>query len=88
MGKTASVAMLAVKYANKSDEMKDFDFVFTVRLKYVEKHLSLPGLIVKQHDKSLNMSVKSEQYWRVKPNTRWLYYWTDMMNTKEEQIRK
>ena len=51
MGKTASVAMLSVKYANKSEEMKDFDFVFTVRLKYVEKHLSLPGLIVKQHEK-------------------------------------
>ena len=28
MGKTASVAMLAVKYANKSDEMKNFDFCF------------------------------------------------------------
>ena len=51
MGKTASVAMLSVKYANKSDEMKEFDFVFTVRLKYVEKHSSLPELIVKQHDK-------------------------------------
>ena len=51
MGKTASIAMLAVKYAKKSDEMKDFDFVFTVRLKYVEKHLSLPELIVKQHEK-------------------------------------
>ena len=51
MGKTASVAMLAVKYANKSDEMKDFDFVFTIRLKYVDKSSSLPELIVKQHDK-------------------------------------
>ena len=51
MGKTASVAMLAVKYANNSDEMKDFDFVFTIRLKYVDKHSSLPELIVNQHDK-------------------------------------
>ena len=51
MGKTASVAMLAVKYANKSDEMKDFDFVFTIRLKYVDKTSSLPELIVKQHAK-------------------------------------
>ena len=51
MGKTASVAMLTVKYANQSEEMKDFDFVFTVRLKYVVKHLSLPELIVKQHEK-------------------------------------
>ena len=51
MGKTASVAMLAVKYANKSDEMKNFDFVFTIRLKYVDKSSSLPELIVKQHDK-------------------------------------
>ena len=51
MGKTASMAMLAVKYATKSEEMKQFDFVFTIRLKYVDKHSSLPELIVKQHDK-------------------------------------
>ena len=51
MGKTASVAMLAVKYANKSEKMKDFDFVFTIQLKYVDKHSSLPELIVNQHDK-------------------------------------
>ena len=51
MGKTASVAMLAVKYSNKSEEMKNFDFVFTVRLKYVDEHTSLPELVVKQHDK-------------------------------------
>ena len=51
MGKTASVAMLAVKYANKSEEMKEFDFVFTIRLKYVDKSSSLSELIVKQHDK-------------------------------------
>ena len=51
MGKTASVAILAVKYASKADEMKEFDLGFTVRLKYVDKHSSLPELIVKQHDK-------------------------------------
>ena len=51
MGKTASVAMLAVKYATKSDEMKEFNFVFTIRLKYAQKDVSLPELIVKQHDK-------------------------------------
>ena len=51
MGKTASVAMLAVKYANKSEEMENFDFVFTIRLKYAEKEMSLPEVIVKQHDK-------------------------------------
>ena len=51
MGKTASVAMLAVKFANKSEEMKEFDFVFTIRLKYVDKSSSLPELIVKQHEK-------------------------------------
>ena len=51
MGKTDSVAMLAVKYATKFDEMNEFDFVFTVRLKYAEKDVSLPELIVKQHDK-------------------------------------
>ena len=51
MGKTASVVMLAVKYATKSEEMKEFDFVFTIRLKYAEKDVSLPELIVKLHDK-------------------------------------
>ena len=50
-GKTASVAMLAVKYANKSDEMKEFDFAFTIRLKYVDETSSLPELIVQQHEK-------------------------------------
>ena len=50
MGKTASVAMLAVKYATKSEEMKDFDFVLTIRLKYVDKTSSLPELIVQQHE--------------------------------------
>ena len=51
MGKTASLAMLSVKYATKSQEMKNFDFVFTIRLKYVDKQSSLPELIVKQHEK-------------------------------------
>ena len=51
MGKTASVAMLAVKYANKSEEMKEFDFVFTIQLKHAEKDVALPELIVEQHDK-------------------------------------
>ena len=62
MGKTASVAILAVKYASKADEMKEFDFVFTVRLKYVDKHSSLPELIVKQHDK-----LKSQHVSHIRP---------------------
>ena len=61
MGKTASVAMLAVKYANNCDETKEFDFLFTVRLKYVDKHSSLPELIVKQHDK-----LKSQQVGQIR----------------------
>ena len=51
MGKTASLALLAIKYATSSTEMNDFDFVFTIRLRAVDEESSLPELIVKQHCK-------------------------------------
>ena len=51
MGKTASLALLAVKYSTSSREMKDFDFVFTIWLRALDEESSLSELIVKQHCK-------------------------------------
>ena len=47
MGKTSSMAMIAMKYAAKAEHMKDF--VFTINLKHVHKETSLPELIVAEH---------------------------------------
>lgn len=51
MGKTASVAMLAMKYATRSEELKKFDFVFTICLRNVDKYSSLAEIIIQQHDR-------------------------------------
>ena len=60
MGKTASIALLALKFANESEEMKGFDFVWALRLKFVKENLSLPGLILAQHDRFKAKKVKAE----------------------------
>ena len=51
MGKTATVAMLAMKYVNGEEGMDKFDFVWTVRLKNVDKTSSLAEIVKQQHDK-------------------------------------
>ena len=51
MGKTATVAMLAMKYVTGQEGMEKFDFVWTVRLKNVDKTSSLAEIIRQQHDK-------------------------------------
>ena len=51
MGKTASVAMIAMKYVKAADELKNFDLVRTIRLKDVNKTSSLTELILAQHDR-------------------------------------
>ena len=51
MGKTATIALLALQWAKQSEKMKGFDFVWTLRLKFVDESLSLPELIVAQHDR-------------------------------------
>ena len=38
MGKTATIAMLAVKHVSEEEGMEKFDFVWSVRLKNVNRH--------------------------------------------------
>ena len=45
MGKTATVAMLAMKHVNGEEGMEKFDFVWTVRLKNVDKTSSLVDIV-------------------------------------------
>ena len=49
MGKTATIAMLAMKYVNGEEGMQKFDFVWSIRLKNVDKTLSLANVIKQQH---------------------------------------
>ena len=51
MGKTATIAMLAMKYVNGEEGMQKFDFVWTVRLKNVDKTSSLAEIVQQQHGK-------------------------------------
>ena len=51
MGKTATVAMLAMKHVAGEEGMEKFDFIYTVRLKNVDKTSTLVDIIKQQHDK-------------------------------------
>ena len=51
MGKTATVAMISMKYVAGEEGMEKFDFVWTVRLKNVDKTSSLADIVIQQHDK-------------------------------------
>ena len=51
MGKTATVAMLAMKHVNGEEGMEKFDFVLTIRLKNVDETSSLAEIVKQQHDK-------------------------------------
>ena len=53
MGKTATIAMLAMNYVNGEEGMKKFSFVWSIRLKNVDKTSSLANVIKQQH-KQLN----------------------------------
>ena len=54
MGKTATVAMLAMKYVTGEEGIEKFDFVWTVRLKNIDNTSSLAEIIKQQHDKLKN----------------------------------
>ena len=51
MGKTATVAMLAMKHVAGEEGMEKFDFVWTVRLKNVDKTSNLIDIIKRQHER-------------------------------------
>ena len=50
MGKTATIAMIAMKYVTGEEGMEKFDFVWTIRLKNVDKTSSLVDVIKQQHE--------------------------------------
>ena len=51
MGKTATVAMISMKYVAGEEGMQTFDFVWTIKLKNVDKTSSLTDIVIQQHDK-------------------------------------
>ena len=61
VGKTASVAMMTVHFAKGAEELKQFDLVWTIRLKDVDKTSSLAELLIAQHDRLKVMEVPPEQ---------------------------
>ena len=50
MGKTATVAMLAMKFVGEEEGMDKFDFVWSITLKNVNETSSLAELIKQQHE--------------------------------------
>ena len=51
IGKTSSIARLALKWVEGAKELRPFDFVFAIQLKYAHKASSLAELIKLQHDR-------------------------------------
>ena len=49
MGKTATIAMLTMKFVGEEDGMEKFDFVWSIRLKNVDNKSSLADAIKQQH---------------------------------------
>ena len=60
MSKTASMAMMALDWVKGKEELKKFDFVFLIRLRYADKESSLAELIISQHNRLEVMEVQSE----------------------------
>ena len=51
MSKTASMAMMALDWVKGKEELKKFDFVFLIRLRYADKESTLAQLIISQHNR-------------------------------------
>ena len=61
MSKTASMAMMALDWVKGKEELKKFDFVFLIRLRYADKESSLAELIISQHNRLEVMEVQPEK---------------------------
>ena len=61
MSKTASMAMMALDWVRGKEELKKFDFVFLIRMRYAEKESSLAELIISQHNRLDVMEVQAEK---------------------------
>ena len=60
MSKTASMAMMALEWVKGKEELKKFDFVFLIRLRYANKESSLAELIISEHNRLEVMEVQPE----------------------------
>ena len=60
MSKTASMAMMGLDWVKGKEELKKFDFVFLIRLRYADKESSLAELIISQHNRLEVMEVQPE----------------------------
>ena len=89
MGKTATIAMLAMKYVNGEEGMQTFDFVWSIRLKNVDKTSSLANVIKQQH-KQLNdvPTEKIQSILQGKTEKKLHFCLMDMMNTNLVEIKK
>ena len=71
MSKTASMAMMALDWVKGKEELKKFDIVFLIRLRYADKESSLAEVIISQHNRLEVMEVQTEKIKDiVKGNTR------------------
>ena len=61
MSKTASMAMMALDWVKGKEELKKFDIVFLIRLRYADKESSLAELIISQHNRLEVMEVQTEK---------------------------
>ena len=60
MSKTASMAMMALDWVKGKEELKKFNFVFLIRLRYADKESTLAELIISQHNRLEAMEVQPE----------------------------
>ena len=61
MSKTSSMAMMALDWVKGKEELKKFDFVFLVRLRYADKESSIAELIISQRNRLEIMEVEPEK---------------------------
>ena len=61
MSKTSSMAMMALDWVKGKKELKKFDFVFLIRMRYADKDSSLAELIISQHNRLEVMKVKHDK---------------------------
>ena len=61
MSKTASMATMAIKWMKGEEELKHFDFVFLIRLGFVDKTSTLAELVIRQHDRLRVMEIPAQK---------------------------
>ena len=57
IGKTSSIALLAVRFGERAKQLEQFDFVFAIKLNLVNKTSSVAEIVKLQHDRFKAMDV-------------------------------